>query len=308
VAAVKHLARLLVPRKVRNWLRSPSDSMRWALAQARYFAGGTDIVQIRPGWSLVCHPAAQRFAYFAQNNDQDQIAEFDSFLREITPDAVLIDIGAHFGLFSLAVLHYGGPKAISIAVDPSPMAVRFIRTQAELNQVSERLHTLEAAISDKVGRQSMVSVGILSSGYYVRPSEDHTPGELTSTPTTTIDQLVQELDLRPTHVKIDVEGDELAVINGACQILSRDHAPLLFVELHNEMVRQNGGHPQETLSRLRTFGYQTFATNGDILDDQTILESPLIRIVARKVLASGLNGGNGKPGRPPIPMKSVISE
>ena len=95
------------------------------------------MVQIRHGWSLVCHPAAQRFAYFAQNNDQDQIAEFDSFLREITPDAVLIDIGAHFGLFSLAVLHYGGPKAISVAVDPSPMAVRFIKTQAELNQVSE---------------------------------------------------------------------------------------------------------------------------------------------------------------------------
>ena len=188
------------------------------------------------------------------------------------------------------------------------MAVRFIRTQAELNQVSERLHTLEAAMSDKVGLQSMVSVGILSSGYYVHPSEDHTPGELTSTPTTTVDQLVQELDLRPTHVKIDVEGDELAVINGACQVLSREHAPLLFVELHNEMVRQNGGHPQETLSRLRSFGYQTFATNGDVLDDQTILESRLIRIVARKVRAPGLNSGNGKPGRPPIPMKSVISE
>ena len=285
MAAVKRLARIFVPRKVRNWLRSPSDSMRWAWAQARYFAGGRDIVQIRPGWSLVCHPAAHRFAYFAQNNDQDQIAEFDSFLREITPDAVLIDIGAHFGLFSLAVLHYGGSKAMSIAVDPSPMAARFIKTQAELNQVSDRLHTIEAAISDQVGWQPMVSVGILSSGYYVRPSRDHTPGELTSTPTTTLDQLVEEFDLRPTHIKIDVEGDELAVINGGCKILSQDHAPLLFVELHNEMVRQHGGHPQETLSRLRSLGYRTFATNGDALNDQAILDCPLIRIVARKVPA-----------------------
>jgi FkbM family methyltransferase len=259
--------------------------MRWAWAQVRYFAGARDVVQIRPGWSLVCHPAAHRFAYFAQNNDQDQTAEFDSFVREITPDAVLFDIGAHFGLFSLAVLHYGGSKAISIAVDPSPMATRFIRTQAELNRVSDRLHTVQAAVSDQVGWQPMVAVGILSSGYYVPASKDHTAGELTSTPTTTLDQLVQDFDLWPTHVKIDVEGDELAVINGGSEILSQDRAPLLFVELHNEMVRQNAGHPQETLSRLRSFGYQTFATNGDVLNDQAILDCPLIRIVARKVPA-----------------------
>lgn len=279
----KHLARTLLPRSLRNWLKSPSDSMRWAWAQARFLAGARVSIQVRPGWSLICHPAANRFAYFAQNTDPAQIEEFDSFVREITPGAVLFDIGAHFGLFSLAALHYGGSDAVSIAVDPSPMAIKLIKTQAQLNHVSDRLHAVQAAVSDQVGWQSMVAVGVLSGGYYVRPESNHTPRELSSTQTTTLDQLVKEFDLWPTHVKIDVEGFELATINGGRGMLAQDNAPILFIEMHNEMVRENGGQPQETLSLLRTLGYQTHATSGERLSDQSILDSPLIRIVARKI-------------------------
>src|SRR5437867_7154234 len=100
MATAKRLARIIVPREVRNWLRSPTDSMGWAWAQTKYLVGLKQVVQIRPGWSLVCHPAAFKFAYSAQNDDPDQVAEFDSFIQEITSGAVLLDIGAHFGLFS----------------------------------------------------------------------------------------------------------------------------------------------------------------------------------------------------------------
>jgi len=182
------------------------------------------------------------------------------------------------------------------------MAVEFIRKQAKLNRVTSRLHIVQAAVSDQVGWQPMVAVGVLSGGYYVPPSEDHTAGELTSTRTTTLDRLVQKFGLQPTHVKIDVEGYEFGVISGGHKILSQDDAPILFVELHNEMVRQNGGLPEKTLSLLRNLGYQIFGTNGDPLDDQAILDWPLIRVVARKMpVPAGVAG-------PPIPIKSVNSE
>jgi FkbM family methyltransferase len=286
MTATKSLARILIPRNLRNWLRSPSNSLQWAWAKAKYAAGVTDIVQIRPGWSLICHPAAYRFAYFAQEHDPDQVAEFDSFIQQLTPNAILFDIGAHFGLFSLATLHYGGTNAKAVAVDPSPLASGFIRKQAELNQVSNRLHTVRAAVSDHVGWQPMISVGIISGGYFVSPSKEHPPAELTSTPTTTLDQLAEEFNLFPTHVKIDVEGYELSVICGGIGILSRNDAPLLFIELHNEMVRQNGGVPEETLARVRSLGYEVFSTDGEALDDQAILDRPLIRVVGRKIRAS----------------------
>ena len=285
MATAKRLARLLVPREVRNWLRSPTGSIGWAWAQAKYFAGAKQVVQIRPGWSLICHPAAYRFAYAAQITDPDQVAEFDSFIQAITPGAVLFDIGAHFGLFSLATLHYGGPTANAVAVDPSPIAVEFIKKQAKLNGLSDRLHVLQAAAGDRAGWQAMVSVGILSSGYFVRPSSEHTNSELTLTPTVTLDQLVEDFKVSPSHVKVDVEGYELAVIEGSVKLLS-ENAPVLFIELHNEIVRQNGGSPDEILRLLKTLRYEIFATSGNRLDDQAILDRPLIRIVAKRIFTA----------------------
>jgi FkbM family methyltransferase len=282
MVTAKHLARAVVPREVRNWLRSPIGSLGWAWAQAKYYAGGKSVLQIRPGWSLISHPAAFDFAYFAQSNDPDQVAEFDSFIREITDGAVLLDIGAHFGLFSLATLHYGGPTARAVAVDPSPLATGFIKKQAKLNDVSDRLQIVQAAVGNQIGWQPMISVGILSSGYFVQPSKDHPESELTQIPTTTLDKLAEDLALWPTHIKIDVEGQEFAVIEGGSKLLSHNNAPLLFIELHNEMVSKSGGSPGETLRLLRSFKYETFANNGERLNEREILDKPLIRIVAKR--------------------------
>ena len=148
--------------------------------------------------------------------------------------------------------------------------------------MKDGIEVVHVAVSDQCGWQPMVPVGVLSSGFYISPSKDHTGSELTSTRTTTLDQLAEEFHLSPTHIKIDVEGDELAVISGGRQILSQPNGPLLFVELHNEMIRQNGRSPQETLVLLRDLGYETFATDGSAIDDRYILEKPLIRIVAKK--------------------------
>lgn len=82
---------------------------------------------------------------------------------------ILFDIGAHFGLFSLAALHYGGRDARAIAVDPSTVAVRFLKIQAGLNDAVDRLRIVEASVAAHTGRQDMVAVGVLANGFYVVP-------------------------------------------------------------------------------------------------------------------------------------------
>jgi FkbM family methyltransferase len=251
-----------------------------------FASGKTEIVQVRRGWPLKCHPAAYRCAYSAQSDDPEQIAEFDSFLRTLFPGTVLFDIGAHFGLFSLAALHYGGLRAQAIAIDPSPVATRFLNIQAGLNDVADRLRVIEATVGDRVGRQSMIPVGVLASGYYVAPTEGYPNSELAETRAITLDWLVEELATLPSHVKIDVEGDEAAVLRGGQQLFSPTSAPILFIELHNEIVRRRGERPTDVLALLRAYGYQTFAVDGSPISDEAILIRSLIRIVARKSSAT----------------------
>ena len=276
-------ARSFIPRSTRNWLRSPSASAKWLWDGVKFSLGFKDVIEIRPDWSVTCHPAAYRCAYYAQQNDPEQVSEFDGFIKSSTPGMVLLDVGAHFGLFSLAALHYGGPQAKAIAIDPSPIAVNFLNVQAKLNHVEDRLRVIHAAVSDQTGMQSMVAVGVLASGYYVAPLENCPASELSQIGSITLDAIVDELAVTPTHLKIDVEGFEAAVLRGGRQTLSQTAGPLLFLELHNEIVRSLGGAPEETLTLLEEYGYDSFSTaEGVSISRREILSEPLIRVIAKK--------------------------
>jgi hypothetical protein len=85
----------------------------------------------------------------------------------------------------------------------------------------------------------------------------------------------------PTHIKIDVEGHEAAVLRGAVGTLGKV-PPILFLELHNEMILSDQGNPASALDELERVGYETFALNGERIDRKAILEKPIIRVVARK--------------------------
>ena len=187
----------------------------------------------------------------------------------------LYDIGAHFGIFSSAAAHFGGR---AIAVDASPEAVDMIEIQVALNKCADRIKVLRAAVSDTNGVIEMLSSGVFSDGYFTAARE-RPKSELTWVHAITIDQMTREFG-PPTHMKIDVEGHEAAVLRGARATLSR-FSPILFLELHNEMVVAGGHDPNAALDELAQLRYDTFTSSGDAIDRDGVLAAPIIRIVAK---------------------------
>jgi FkbM family methyltransferase len=281
--SAKNLVRAWIPRSTRNWLRSPGKSIQWAWDGVRNNVGANRTIQLRPNWNVRCHPAVCRFVIENQNADPEQAAEFDAFIANSFSDMVFFDIGAHFGIFSLAAFHYGGRKAKVVSVDPSPVACRIMNIQAKLNGLSSRMSIIQASVGEQDGWQDMVAVGVLSAGYLVAPSDDHSSGELTRTKAVTLDQLSRDFKLVPTHVKIDVEGSEAEVLRGGCDLLSRDDAPLVFLELHNQMIRDRNENPEDTLLLLKKFGYEIFAMDNRPIYKDEILSKPIVRVIAKKV-------------------------
>jgi FkbM family methyltransferase len=278
----KRLARAVVPRSVRGWLRNPLDATRWAVADLRARCGWTTRLELRPGWVIRSHPAASRSAYHAQQTDPEQVAEFDQFLSRCSPGMLLFDLGAHFGLFALAAVHFGGRTARVVAVDPSPLAERVVTYQAKANGVSERLRVIRAAAGERPGRQGMVSAGIGSAGYFVRPDADHPPAEQVQVDTVSVDQLAAEAGGSPTHVKIDVEGFELGVLRGGEATFTSHRPPLVFLELHTKLIGEAGGDPRDCLTLLRGWGYDLFDVHGRPATDDQLLAPPLTRLLAAR--------------------------
>jgi len=272
----KNVVRASIPRSVRNSLRSPSKSAVWLWDSARFSLGRTKTLDLSLSISIVCHPHAYRVFYAAQVADAEQAAEFRNFISHCSSSMFLFDIGAHFGVFSLTAAHFGGK---AIAVDPSPTAIRMMAIQAALNRCSDRIQIIEAAVSDAEGGMDMLSSGVFGAGYF-KVARGRSKRELTRTRSITIDQIASQFGA-PTHIKIDVEGHEGAVLRGARNTLRR-FSPLIFLELHNEMIRCEGGDPHSTLDELKQLGYDTFVPTSGIFDSNKILEKPIARIVARR--------------------------
>jgi len=273
---IKSVVRSAVPRPFRNWLRSPSKSAAWLWDFITFSMGATKTLALLPDWYIVCHPHAYKVFYEAQIVDPEQAEEFRNFMAHCSSKMFLFDIGAHFGVFSLAAAHFGGK---AIALDPSPTATRMIAIEAALNNCTQDIHVMQAAASDTSGVIGMLSSGVYSDGYF-QVSSGRSTNELSRTQAVTIDDLTVRHG-SPTHLKIDVEGHEAAVLRGARTTLSQ-FSPLLFLELHNEIVAREGGDPNSALDELSQTGYSTFGLDGKPVSKLSLLEKPIVRIVAMR--------------------------
>jgi hypothetical protein len=79
----------------------------------------------------------------------------------------------------------------------------------------------------------------------------------------------------------DVEGHEAAVLRGATVTL-KQFSPILFLELHNEMVAAAGGNPGIAVEKFEELYYDIFATDGSAIDRNAILTRPIIRVIAKR--------------------------
>lgn len=260
---------------MRNWLRSPSKSVEWLGDSIRYRNGAIKTIELIDGWRVVCHPYAFKVFDRDQLRDPEQSLEFRNFLSHCNENMLLFDVGAHFGIFSLAAAQFGGR---AVAVDPSPMATKMIAIEAELNNSVDRICILQATVTKFNGITPMLNSGVFSDGYFTAA-----PGRSDASPTQaiTIDELSAKFGA-PTHIKIDVEGQEADVICGA-QLTLQQFAPVLFLELHTDILISNGADPKSVLNDLFHFGYNCFALDGQIMSTE-VPNRPITRLVAKSSL------------------------
>lgn len=268
----KDLARILIPRSIRNFARNPQKFFYHTFLSWSALFGNKE-VPVLPDWTLRCHPVSwpglMNCALVPELKK-----ELEGFIRYARPGMVLVDIGSHFGFFTLAALHYGGPSAKVIAVDPSPEAKKFFLANIAINKVQDRVRFFEAAVGASSGKILMLSTGAFGEYMYVG-SEKRFDAERIDC--LTLPDLVGKTSWKPTHLKIDVEGYEDEVISGGFDFL-KEHRPILFLELHNRILRNAGKKPEQLLSILQSIGYR-FELDGEAALTSQIAEKVICRLV-----------------------------
>jgi FkbM family methyltransferase len=232
---------------------------------------------MRSDWELRCHPAAVEA--FAFERDQPELREeLDGFIAACGEGMVLFDIGAHYGLFGLTALRWSGGTARVVAVDPSAPALDVFDENMRLAGAGSRVQRVRAALADAEGEGALLAGGAAAWNMMIQP--DTPRGDAIKVPMITLDGLAARTGIVPTHVKIDVEGGEDAVLAGARGVLTAHH-PIVFLELHGGMLRKSGRSPVAVIDRLRSYGYRSFTIGGRQVAPEAAATKDVARIVCR---------------------------
>ena len=262
------LIRRVVPRPVRNALRRPTTSLRRLKAKARYMFGICDVAAPRPGWVIRCHPLCpEQFSVFCK--DPEQAVELEDFISFCTAGMKFLDVGAHWGFFSLAAARFGGSEVRGLAIEASPAAAGVCRRNLALNGLGKVVTVITAAAGAQAGELEMLTTGAGGADYFVVPDESRP--DTIRVPQITMDATCRQYAFEPTHIKIDVEGWEGEVLDGAEELI-RKCKPTIFLELHGSILEKRGQDPRAVLAKLKRLGYGEFVQMGKPLKTSELEE------------------------------------
>jgi FkbM family methyltransferase len=175
-------------------------------------------------------------------------------LREfVPPGSAVIDVGANVGFFSLRFADWVGSTGQVIAIEPEQHNYDILTSALDRAGLSGRARVLRAAAAAVAG-DTLLEINPL------HPADHKLSVDGTGLPIdgVTLDGLVNDKRaLRPALVKIDVQGAEMLVLQGASDIL-RIAGPALFIELHEEGLSRFGTSVAAILDHLGIYGYTAY--------------------------------------------------
>lgn len=166
-------------------------------------------------------------------------------LNFIRPGDVIFDCGANEGYITTLFSIWTGPTGKVLAFEPDPKNVAVIKKNINANNL-KNVEIIEAAVSSVSGKELMFGSEVIGGS----------SAEMFKVKTVCLDEYAK---LKPSLVKIDVEGYELPVLRGSTEILSQ--GAIFEVEMHLSptsgihMKRRFGFEPDDIIKIFQKHGY-----------------------------------------------------
>jgi FkbM family methyltransferase len=187
--------------------------------------------------------------------DPEMVDEFIGFMKLASNAKILWDVGALFGLFSLAFTLRGAGRR-ALAFEPNPSSRGKLEECLHLNPTANvQVFDCAVGLPGTVVEFERGFHYTAITGSPARPGEENEAlRETVAIKTMAIDELIERNFDPPDIVKIDVEGHELDVLLGARKLLLAKK-PLLSIELHPGLLERRGTSGLAIAEYLEDAGY-----------------------------------------------------
>jgi len=176
----------------------------------------------------------------------------------LKPGDTAIDAGAHIGFFTMQMAAMVGAGGVVHAFEPFDDNADLLERSIRENGFEGRIVFQKAAVGAATGTATLTfPVETLNTGgaYLLRDGTSPLPGNRTkSVPVVALDDLTIRRPVR--FIKMDVEGAEPLVMQGAARLLREDR-PIVLSELHpTQLDRASGTTGDSFLSAMHAAGYR----------------------------------------------------
>lgn len=184
----------------------------------------------------------------------DELKKFDKPL--------FVDIGANLGLISAYVLNHS-PEAWVVAVEPGPHQFNYLELSVKENNIQDRMTLFSFALGKEIKKTKFQThFGRYTSGDGLIDTGRARKSKSIDVEMVTFDYLWNLLGKPKVHViKIDTEGAELWVLEGAKDFLSKNK-PVIFLEIEPKNLKVYPYSHYDILSTLNKLSYQLKTLSG----------------------------------------------
>jgi FkbM family methyltransferase len=224
------------------------------------------------------HPAKQRVLGVFGADELRFVADLDEYVAKniffhgifepsvtsafqslIQPGAVVFDVGANLGYFTLLAANRVGSSGRVVAFEPDPQSMEKLRRNLALNDFTNI--TVESlAVSSESGLVALRTSkpGEVNQGGATTlfDSTKQSTGSISATSTSLdaycVDNRLDVVDV----VKMDIEGGEYAAVEGMQEGMRNGRYRSIVLELHPEHLRASGRRPEWILETLHSHGYR----------------------------------------------------
>ena len=192
------------------------------------------------------------------HNSEIRLAKF--LIHTLKKGDVFIDVGAHFGYFSLLasrLVNTGKVYAFEASGNSFEVLQKNVRAV-------ENIHPIHKAVSDRNEPIEFYELPVAYSEYNtmeLTQFEDEAwyrkiEPEKRIVESATLDNFSLDMAPGPALIKIDVEGAELKVIKGGADYLS-NHSPVIIMEYLED--RRNNQNHKSAIQLLREWKYRSYS-------------------------------------------------
>lgn len=177
--------------------------------------------------------------------------------RFLQPGMIVLDVGAHHGLYTLLASKLVGSRGKVVAFEPSPRERRALRLHLMLNLCRNVTIQGLALGNENADANLFVVEGRQTGCNSLRPPDVFGATSPIRVRVTRLDHWLDSQKIAQVDfIKLDVEGAELDVLRGAQRLLDRRPRPVILAEVQDVRTQPWGYRATEIIQYLSRKAYK----------------------------------------------------